>query len=63
VPIKGDVNADGIVNIKDAAIMSAHWSGPPTGLKGYDPEYDVDYDGAIGILDSAIVSADWNKRW
>lgn len=63
VPIKGDANADGIVNIRDAAIISAHWSGPPTGPSGYDPEYDLDYDGTIGILESAIVSADWNKRW
>jgi len=63
VPIKGDVNADGIVNIKDAALISAHWSGPPEGPSGYDPEYDINYDGVTNLLDAATVSADWGKRW
>ncbi len=63
VPIKGDVNADGVVNLIDAALISAHWSGPPTGPLGYDRNYDINYDGVVGVLDAAMVSADWGKRW
>lgn len=63
VPIKGDVNADGVVNIRDAALVSAHWSGPPTGPLGYDRDSDLNYDGVVGVLDAAMVSADWGKRW
>jgi len=56
----GDVNFDGIVNILDAAGISAHWfPGPPVGPLGYDPNFDLDNDGPIGVSDAAIVSAHW----
>jgi hypothetical protein len=56
----GDVNADGVVDIFDAAAISAHWyPGPPSGPLGYGPNFDINGDGAIGILDAAIVSAYW----
>lgn len=56
----GDVNADGIVNIIDAAGISAHWyPGPPIGPLGYDPNFDINCDGAVDLLDAAIVSAYW----
>lgn len=56
----GDVNADGVVNIFDAAKISAHWyPGPPIGPLGYDLIADINYDGAVDILDAAIVNAYW----
>ena len=56
----GDVNADGVVDILDAAKISAHWyPGPPIGPLGYDPIADINYDEAVDILDAGIVSAHW----
>ena len=61
VATPGDVNADGIVDILDAAGISAHWyPGPPIGPLGYDPNFDTNSDGEINILDAAIVSAYWS---
>ncbi len=55
-----DVNGDGIVNVVDAAGISAHWyPGPPIGPLGYDANYDIELDGVIGITDAAKVSAYW----
>jgi hypothetical protein len=56
----GDVNADGVVDILDAAGISAHWyPGPPIGPLGYDSNFDINGDGSIGIQDAAIISAYW----
>jgi len=58
--IPGDVNADGVVDIADVSLISAHWyPGPPVGPLGYDPNYDIDGDGAIDIIDVSIISAYW----
>ncbi len=60
VATPGDVNADGIVNVIDAAGVSAHWYlGPPIGPLGYDPNFDINDDGVINIQDVALVSAYW----
>jgi hypothetical protein len=64
VALAGDANLDHIVNVVDAAAISAHWHpGPPTGPLGYDSSCDLNGDGVIGLVDGAIVSADWNKTW
>jgi len=56
----GDVNKDGVVDILDAAEISAHWyPGPPIGPLGYDPNIDLNNDGRINIADAAIISAYW----
>ena len=58
----GDVNHDGVVDILDAAKISAHWyPGPPIGPLGYNSVADLNYDGSVDILDLAIVSANWGK--
>jgi hypothetical protein len=63
VATPGDVNTDGVVNVLDAAAISAHWyQGPPIGPLGYDPNFDINGDGEIGILDAAIVSAYWTGQ-
>jgi len=58
--VPGDVNADGIVNILDAAGVSAHWyPGPPIGPLGFNSNLDINNDNAVDIQDAAIVSAYW----
>ena len=59
VATPGDVNNDEVVNIVDAAGLSAHFSGPPAGPLGYDPNFDINSDGSIDVVDVGIVSAYW----
>jgi len=72
----GDANNDGLVNVVDAAVISAHWGGPPVGLLGYAPQADLTGgdgatsagdgqvlgipDGKVDILDISVVSAFWD---
>jgi hypothetical protein len=64
VTIPGDVNGDKVVDLFDAASISAHWyPGPPVGPLGYDTTNDINNDGSVDIYDSAIVSAHWNEEW
>jgi len=63
VPIKGDVNFDGKVDIVDVSQVSAHWTGPPNGPLGYDANADLNNDGLIGIPEISIISVDWGKSW
>jgi len=58
----GDAKSDGIVNILDAAAVSAHWyPGPPIGSLGYDANADFNKDGAVNILDIGILSVNWGR--
>ena len=60
--ITGDVNGDKVVNVVDAASVSAHWyPGPPMGPLGYGKEADINLNGIVDIVDSALVSANWNR--
>jgi parallel beta-helix repeat protein len=62
IRIPGDINGDKVVDLYDAAQISAHWyPGPPTGPLGYDPIADIDNDGNINIIEAGIVSANWGK--
>ena len=62
--IPGDVNGDHVVDLFDAASISAHWyPGPPIGPLGYDITPDINNDGAVNILDAAIVSSRWGQSW
>ena len=64
VTIPGDANGDKVVDLLDAATISAHWyPGPPIGPLGYDANADIDNDGAVNILDAATVSAHWGQTW
>jgi parallel beta-helix repeat protein len=57
IKLMGDVNDDGIVDILDVGLVSAHWyPGPPVGPLGYDPEADLNSDGAVDIFDIGIIS-------
>ncbi len=60
--IPSDVNGDGVVNILDVGLISAHWyPGSPIGPLGYDPTVDINNDGAIDIAEIGIVSANWGR--
>ena len=62
VALRGDANLDHIVNILDAAAISAHWyPGPPIGPLGYNVNFDINGDGTVDIMDRAICSAHWGK--
>jgi len=62
--LPGDVNADHIVDIADAAVISAHWyPGPPEGPLGYGANADIDNDGNVDIADAAIINAHWGQSW
>jgi len=56
----GDVNADRIVDVTDAAAVSAHWyPGPPIGPLGFGSNFDINNEGTVNVLDAAIISAYW----
>ncbi len=60
VKIPGDVNGDKIVNIHDAADVSAHWyPGPPLGPLGYSSDADINGDGKVDIDDVGQINANW----
>ena len=64
VTVPGDVNGDRVVDLFDAATISAHWyPGPPIGPLGYDPKADINNDGNVDIFDSSIVNTHWGQTW
>lgn len=61
ITILGDINGDGIVNIKDATQIGAYWNWsviffPPMA------NLDVNDDGIINIKDASIIAANWLKH-
>ena len=56
-PKPGDVNGDGLVNIKDAALVSLNWGKTGATLA----QGDVNGDGLVNIKDAALVSLNWGK--
>jgi len=54
VPIQGDINGDGVVNIKDMVIVGAAFGSKP-GDPNWDPCADINNDGYVNILDAIIV--------
>lgn len=53
-PVPGDLNLDGVVNIFDVNIVSAHWG--QSGTAG-----DANGDGTVNIFDVNFVSAHWTS--
>jgi hypothetical protein len=54
----GDVDGDGDVDIRDVALVFAHWPSPPL---PYDQRYDMDSDGNIDIRDVQLVFSQWPR--
>ena len=53
-PLVGDVNGDGVVDLKDVEIVKAAM-GTTAGMPGYDPRADVVRDGVVDRADLAVV--------
>lgn len=63
VHFSGDANSDGIIDILDISVVSAHWyPGPPTGVLGYNANADFNKDGAVDISDIAMLSVNWGQK-
>ena len=52
--MRGDANADGIVNIFDINLVSSHWS--TSDLLG-----DINFDGTVNIFDINLISSNWGN--
>ena len=58
----GDVNNDGMIDIFDIGVVSAHWyPGPPTGPLSYVSSADFNSDNAVDIFDIGILSVNWGQ--
>jgi hypothetical protein len=54
-PCGGDLNGDGIVNIKDLSILASEWN-----TAGH--QADINLDGKVGLADLSIMAAQWGKK-
>jgi lysophospholipase L1-like esterase len=52
LPLPGDVNGDGLVNIFDVNMISAHWN-------EVGPDGDANRDGIVNVFDINYVSSHW----
>jgi hypothetical protein len=57
---EGDINADGIVDISDAAILGGNWQ---LAIPPGDPRADINGDGLIDISDAAILGGNWQRGY
>jgi peptidoglycan/xylan/chitin deacetylase (PgdA/CDA1 family) len=53
----GDANGDGVINIKDATLVSLNWG--KTGVTA--AQGDLNGDGTVNIKDATLVSLNWGK--
>lgn len=56
-PCGGDVNGDGIVNIKDLSIMASQWGRAGAGLGA-----DLNLDGTVSLQDLVVLAEQWGKQ-
>ena len=56
-----DVNGDGIVDLLDMGVLSAHWGETPAS-PNWDPKCDLNGDGIVDILDTGVLSAHWGDH-
>jgi hypothetical protein len=61
VTLLGDVNNDGVVNMKDVTDACAHF-GAFNGTPRYDPDIDVNGDGRIDMRDILAIVLNFGKR-
>jgi hypothetical protein len=60
IKIMGDINGDGIVNIKDVIIVSAAFGSVP-GDPNWDPTADVNEDKVINVKDMVLISVNYGR--
>jgi hypothetical protein len=58
--IPGDVNGDGVVDIKDLILVARAFNTTPAS-QNWNPNADVDNDSAIGIRDLIFVARNWGR--
>jgi hypothetical protein len=56
----GDINGDGIVNIKDVIIVSAAFGSVP-GDPNWDPTADINEDKVINVKDMVLISVNYGR--
>lgn len=59
--LEGDVNHDGIVQIKDLGRIGLAWN-TSKGMIGYNPHADLNMDTIINTADTDILRKNWQKR-
>jgi parallel beta-helix repeat protein len=60
VPLFGDINKDGFVDILDAILLSVAFSSTPANPE-WNPQADINKDGVVDILDAIILSGNFGK--
>jgi hypothetical protein len=60
MPIPGDLNSDGAVNIFDLRIVAKAFGSRP-GDPYWDPRADLNRDGRISILDLVLVAINYGR--
>lgn len=56
-----DLNGDGIVDMLDASVLSAHWGETPAS-PNWDPKCDLNGDGIVDLLDAGVLSNHWGDH-
>jgi parallel beta-helix repeat protein len=60
VPLLGDINKDGIIDIFDAIQLATAFGSTPTSPK-WNPEADINKDDVVDIYDAIILSSNYGK--
>jgi hypothetical protein len=61
IPLLGDINADGIVDIYDAIMVASAFGSKP-GNKNWNPKADINHDGVVDIYDALIMAKNYGIR-
>jgi parallel beta-helix repeat protein len=61
VPLFGDINKDGVVDIFDAIKLAAAFGSTPPSPK-WNPEADINTDAVVNIFDAIILSNNFGKK-
>jgi hypothetical protein len=61
MPILGDINGDGIVNITDVGLMVQAWGAIP-GNSNWNELCDLNNDGVINVQDAGLLARNWLKQ-
>ena len=57
IPLPGDANRDGVVNIADFAVLAANFNTRSRGFSGGD----FNHDNAVNIADFGLLAANFNQ--
>jgi len=61
VKLQGDVNGDGIVNLKDIALVARAFGSTPTS-PNWNPNADINGDGVVNMKDLALVARNFESH-